>query len=283
MNFNRPADVSTEFRYSAVVKSNSSWAKLVVYGVLGGSFISLGALLAAFIGGGLPGIATANPAVVKLMSAAVFPIGLIMIVIGGAQLFTSDCAVLPYGVLSKKVTWQKMLSVWAIIYLSNFVGALLIAYLFAFKAELLTAEPWKSALHQLAVAKTSATFVKVFIKGIGANWLVCMAVWMSFASKDVTGKILAMWFPVMCFVALGFEHSIANMFTIPAAIFTGASVGIQEFFIGNLLPSTLGNIIGGAVFTALPYWYLFSTGDGRKAVVQSEGPVTIKHFENHLN
>jgi formate/nitrite transporter len=110
---------------------------------------------------------------------------------------------------------------------------------------------------QLAEYKTNASFWVVFAKGVGANWLVALAVWAAFAANDITGKLLALWFPVMAFVAMGFEHSVANMFFMPAAIFYGAEVTWTQFLVNNLLPATLGNIVGGALFTGGLYWYAY--------------------------
>src|SRR5690606_6112672 len=141
--------------------------------------ISVGGLLAIIVAGGMPEIAASNPGVTRFFFGAVFPVGLIMIVVGGGQLFTSDSAVLPYGVLSGKVTLKGLLRVWGIIYLANFIGALLVAYFFAYQAGGVTSEPYASFLKNLAIAKTHSPFLKVFIKGIGANWLVCLAMWMS--------------------------------------------------------------------------------------------------------
>ena len=105
----------------------------------------------------------------------------------------------------------------------------------------------------LAKSKTSASFFATFVKGIGANWLVALAVWLAFAAQDVSGKILAVWFPVMAFVAMGFEHSVANMFFIPTAMLYGSDVSIGTFIFNNLIPATLGNIVGGSILTALIY------------------------------
>ena len=116
-----------------------------------------------------------------------------------------------------------------------------------------TAEPWKSATIGIAQAKVSMPWLTVLVKGIGANWLVCLAVWAGSSVNDGAGKIMALWFPVMCFVAIGFEHSIANMFFIPMGMLNGADVSIGQMLTANLIPATIGNIVGGALFVATPY------------------------------
>jgi formate transporter len=285
MNYNSPTDISNDFTKNAEQKAKLSLAKQVVYAILGGAFISLGGLLAITIAGGMPEISAVNPGITRFIFGAVFPVGLIMIVIGGAQLFTSDCAVLPYGFLSGKVSLSSVVRVWGIVYVSNFLGALMIAYFFSYQAEGLTAEPWKTFTINLGLAKTSASFLKVFIKAVGANWLVCMAVWMSYAAKDVTGKVIAIWVPVMCFVVLGLEHSIANMFFIPSAMLLGADISLYNFLMDNLVPATLGNIVGGALLVAGSYWYMFGNKvvDSRTNAFRSNHKTTLKDFENRLN
>lgn len=205
----------------------------------------------------MPGLAESNPGIVKFMLGAVFPVGLIMVVVAGAELFTSDGAVLPLDSLSKRTSWVELLRVWSVVYLGNFVGALLVAWLFAFKTHIFSTSPWNEFLNGLVVNKVNSDFFSVFIKGIGANWLLCLAVWMSFSARDLVGKSIALWVPVMAFVTMGFEHSIANMFFIPSAIFYGSDISWSQFIIQNLIPATLGNIVGGGVFIGAAYWFMF--------------------------
>ncbi|WP_207495536.1 formate/nitrite transporter family protein [Aridibaculum aurantiacum] len=258
MGYNTPQQLAEEFSKTATVKDAYTLRKLGVYSLLGGAFVALGGLLSIITSGGMPEVSSANPGIAKLVSGAVFPLGLILVLLGGAELFTSDCAVMAYSYFNKQTKLYRLLRIWFVAYVGNFVGALIVAYLFAYQTEILSVDPWLSSAKKIGQYKTSHSFSTTFIKGIGANWLVCLAVWLSYSAKDVTGKILAMWFPIMCFVAFGFEHSIANMFFIPTSILLGADITMYEFFIVNLLPATLGNIVGGALFLAIPYWYMFS-------------------------
>lgn len=116
---------------------------------------------------------------------------------------------------------------------------------------------WSDSIQNIGYAKTSASFSTVFLKGIGANWLVALAMWLAYASKEISGKIIGIWIPVMAFVTIGFEHSIANMFFIPAAIFNGAEISWSEFIFNNLIPATLGNIVGGSILVGGIYWYIY--------------------------
>lgn len=279
MSYKAPIEIREDFRKSAVQKAGAPLGRQIVLGILGGAFISFGGLLAIVVAGGAPELAGSNPGIVRLLFGALFPVGLIAILIGGGQLFTSDCAVLPYGWLRNELSLRQLLKSWAVIYLSNFIGALLVAYLFVNETGLLTADPWKGFLENLAISKTSATPYKIFIKAVGANWLVCLAVWMSYAAKEVGGKVIAIWIPVMCFVVLGLEHSIANMFFLPAALFNGTAIGAEDL-LNNLIPATLGNIAGGILGVALPYWFVFDY----RAVHSRKTYVTesLKKFEQNL-
>ena len=143
-------------------------------------------------------------------------------------------------------------------------GALLFAYFFVYLTGVAASEPWNEAIRNIALAKVSMPWHVVLLKGIGANWLVCLAVWLGMCSRGAAGKILGLWFPVMCFVAIGYEHSIANMFFIPLGMMQGAEVGWGEFIGRNLIPATLGNIAGGAVFVGGLYWYVYGTGKAKE-------------------
>jgi formate transporter len=257
MSYLQPSEIAIQFCKSAHLRNAFSNSKLLVYALLGGAYIALGGLLSLVVVGGMPGIAAANPGITKLLFGSLFPLGLILVVIGGAELFTSDCAVIPFAVLHQQLRVKNVLRIWTIVYFGNFIGALLVAYFFAFQSGILNAQPWHNAAISLAIHKTEGSFWVTFIKGVGANWLVCMAVWLAYAAKSIGGKIVAMWFPVMCFVTFGMEHSIANMFFIPTAMFLGAPIQLQQLFVANLLPATLGNIVGGVVLVSLPYWWMF--------------------------
>jgi len=132
-----------------------------------------------------------------------------------------------------------------------------VAWFMTYQTDIIGTSPWKDYLHHLAEGKMSHDFWTVFIKGVGANWLVCLGTWMGFAAKDIAGKAIGIWIPVMIFVTLGYEHSIANMFFIPAAMYTGANITWMDFIVKNLIPATLGNIVGGALLVGCVYWYIY--------------------------
>lgn len=257
MNYHTPKEIADRFSQSGIYKANLPINRFIVLALLGGAFIAFGGLLTVIVAGGMPSVAAANPGLVKLMAGALFPVGLIMVSVAGADLFTSDCAALTIPGLQRKISWQSVLKIWGISYVCNFIGAQFIAYVLAHEVGLIASSPWKDYLHHLAGSKIELSFGTVFLKGIGANWLVCLGTWMGFAGKDVAGKAIGIWIPVMLFVTLGYEHSIANMFFIPAAIYSGADITWGSFLSSNLLPATLGNIVGGAVFVGCAYWYTY--------------------------
>ena len=235
--------------------------QFIVFAMLGGIFIAIGGLLSILVAGGMPGVAAHNPGIIKFMAGAMFPLGLVLVVVAGGGLFTSDCATLPFAYWQRKINLSDVLKVAGIGYFANFLGALLVAWLFAFQTGTLTSDPWKAYAVNLATHKIEASFWVVFAKGIGANLMVSIAIWMASAAKDITGKVIVIWMPVMAFVALGWEHSIANMFFIPLGMMLNAPISLYAFLYQNLLPATLGNIAGGMFFVALPYFFLWGKSE----------------------
>ncbi|MDR1026546.1 MAG: formate/nitrite transporter family protein [Lactobacillus sp.] len=258
MNYLSPKEIAAEFCHTGSYKADMPLRKFTVLAFLGGAFIALGGLLSVMVAGGMPEVYASNPGFVKFVAGAMFPVGLIMVTVAGADLFTSDCAymVFPCSQKHKKIT--ALLKIWIVSYVINFVGTQFVAYFMVYKTGVLSSEPWTSYLHHYSEAKVNQDFWTVFWKGIGANWLVCLGTWMGVAGKDIVGKAVGIWLPVMLFVTLGFEHSIANMFFIPAAIYTGADILWSDFVTQNLIPATIGNIIGGAGLVGVVYWYVYS-------------------------
>ncbi len=257
MNYYSAKEIVEQVNGVAESKANTPVAKTFVLAILAGGYIAIGGLLAVVIGGGLPGISANNPGIQKLLFGAVFPLGLILCAIAGADLFTGNTAYFIPGLLSGKCTLKTMFKNWGVVYLGNFVGSLLVAFLFAYYTDIFSKSPWNDSIINIGEYKTSAPFFKAFIKGIACNWMVALAMWLAYAAKDISGKILGIWFPIMAFVAIGFEHSVANMFFIPTSIFYGANVTWGAFFIDNLIPVTLGNIVGGALFVGTAYWFVY--------------------------
>lgn len=236
---------------------NGTYARFILLTILAGVYIAFGGILSVILGFGFPEITAANPAMQKLLSGAAFPVGLILVVVLGAELFTGNNALLMPAWIMRRCSARDVIVNWTLVYLGNFVGALLFVYLLVYLTGLLRPDPYHSAIIAVAEAKVSLPWLTAFLRGIGANWCVCLAIWLALAAKSSGAKMFGCWLPVMAFVALGYEHSVANMFFIPAAMLEGADITVGRFVIDNLVPVTIGNIIGGALFVGCVHAYLY--------------------------
>ena len=252
-----------------VKKANLPIYKVILLGILAGAFIALGAQAS-----NLATHAMTNPGLAKTVAGTIFPVGLMMIVVVGGQLFTGNCLIF-MGVLDKKVSIGKMLLNWTLIWFSNMVGGIIISFLvyqsgqFDFNSSSLAAYTIK-----VAYGKLHLTPVQAICSGILCNVIVCIAILMAGAAKDIAGKCIAVFFPIFAFVVSGFEHCVANMYYIVAGIFASgnpayvekakelysftdsqiSSINVGNMFVDNLIPVTLGNIIGGAVFVGAVFY-----------------------------
>lgn len=235
--------------------------KLFLLGLFAGAYIAMGALASQIASCGIE-----EPATARLLSALVFPIGLVMITIAGGELFTGNCLII-ISVLSKNTYLTAMLRSLVVVFLGNFVGSVLVAA-FVNLGHVLSLYDGALALSAVntATAKVSLSFGDAIIKGTLCNFMVCIAVWISMAADDIMGKVIGLYLPVFLFVLCGFEHSIANMYFVPSGIFAQHMYGIPSeplhwgsFFLRNLLPVTLGNIIGGSFLVGLGYWAIYLT------------------------
>jgi formate/nitrite transporter len=230
-------------------KANLPPLTMAVLGFLGGAFIALGFLLDIRVSGNVP---KDWGSFGGFLGAVVFPVGLMLIVIGGGELITGNMMSVPIAAMAKRITVGKVLYNWLWITVTNFIGALFIAYFFGHVVGLTETGPFLVKTAAVAQSKIAEHFGQAFVSGIGCNWLVAMAVWLAYSSDSIGGKILAIWFPIMAFVAIGFQHVVANMFVIPAAILAGQATWGQ--FWSNFVPVYLGNAVGGVVFVAFIYY-----------------------------
>ncbi len=193
----------------------------------------------------------------RLLGGVVFSLGLILVVVGGAELFTGNNFIV-MAWAEHKVTTAQLLRNWSLVYIANFIGAIGAAILMYWSGALLLGDGAvaETALN-IAVYKVNLEPMQAFIRGILCNALVCLAVWLCFAARDVASKILAIIFPISAFVALGFEHCVANMYFIPLGMMiSDGEIGVTVF-LTNLIPVTIGNIIGGSLFVAFVYWVVY--------------------------
>ncbi|CAG1016104.1 putative formate transporter 1 [Anaerolineales bacterium] len=280
-----PPGMAAKAEDLGVKKANLKAANMFMLAVLAGAFIGIGAIFATTVAAGSMSIKDAAGAaafstgfpygVTRLLVGLVFTVGLILVVVGGAELFTGN-TLITMAYASKKVTLGQLLRNWGIVYIGNLVGSVLTAYIvFLGKQYAFGNGSIGLAALNIGEAKTALTFVQAVALGIMCNALVCMAVWMCYSARTTTDKILAIIPPISCFVAAGFEHSIANMYFIPIALFIKGSGDAKffemigktaadfphltwgNFFLANLLPVTIGNIIGGAIMVGMVYWFVY--------------------------
>ena len=226
---NTPKEVLALAGSSAADKLQNTAGKTLILAFLAGAYIAIGGLFSLMAGFGFPGAAEA-PGFQRLLSGAVFPLGLILVVFTGAELFTGNNAVLMPGALGRRYGWGKVARNWTLVWLGNFAGALFFTYFLVVLPGVLSSEMWREAACNIAQAKVSLPWSTVFLRGVGANWLVCLAVWLGMSANDVPGRMIGLFFPIMCFVVIGYEHCIANMFFIPLGMLLGAPVSAAELF-----------------------------------------------------
>ncbi len=267
-----PAAMAEKAAQIGVRKAHTRFRHLFALGVLAGAFIGIGGLFATVVTSGASGMLPYG--VIRLLAGLAFGLGLILVVVGGAELFTGNTLIV-MAFASGKVSLWLLLRNWAIVYAANLVGAVATAGL-VFLTGHYAGGGGSVGLNMLGTgeAKTAIAFLPAVASGILCNALVCLAVWLTFSARTTSDKILSIIPPITAFVAAGFEHSVANMYFIPTALMVKAW-GSSAFwatiqrtpadyphltfvnFIGNLVPVTIGNIIGGAVMVGLVYWLVY--------------------------
>jgi formate transporter len=272
-----PAEMAAKGEAVGVTKANMNTAKIFALAILAGAFIGLGAIFATTVLAGTGGMLPFG--VQRLLAGLVFTLGLILVVVGGAELFTGN-NLITMAWANNKVSTGLMIKNWVIVYFGNLVGSLLTVVIMYFSAqyEFGNGAIGVTALG-IATAKVKLGFVQAMALGMMCNAMVCMAVWLCFSARTTTDRILAIIPPIAGFVAAGFEHSVANMYFIPIGLFVkdGASDAFwtmikktpadfsaltwSGFFVNNLIPVTIGNIIGGGIMVGLVYWFVYLRGN----------------------
>lgn len=270
-NLFSPDQIAEQTVENACKKAETRVSRVLVLAILAGAFI-------AFASEGSNAASYNIPwaGVGKALSGALFSTGLMLVIIAGGELFTGNTLMVA-ALAQKKISWGGLLKNWGIVYAGNLIGAVLIA-LFIFKSGQLNFSNGLLGGFTIKTAtyKISLGFSEAFFMGIMCNWLVSLAVWMAYGTKDMTGRLLAIFFPIWLFITSGFEHCVANMYYIPAGIMAKANPAWVEqaislgasaekinslnwfsFITHNLIPVTLGNIIGGVVFTGMAYWFVY--------------------------
>lgn len=283
---------------SCQAKKEMPFQTLMGKSILAGAFIGFGAAASSVAAHGISDVGIA-----RLVAAVVFPVGLMMVIMLGAELFTGDC-LMAMSVCDKKVKTLDLVRVLVTVYVGNFIGAALLAVFIAMSGQLDYSGGMLGAYTiKVAVSKVNLSFTNALVSGILCNILVCTAVLMALSAKDIAGKLLAVFFTIMLFVTAGFEHCVANMYYITAGLvakmnpeyvnlamdtygYTFSQLGslnISGFLINNLLPVTIGNIIGGAVCLGIPL-YILHTGETKENTkVKINEDAKVKANENTGN
>jgi formate/nitrite transporter len=284
MVFHPPVAITAKAGDAGKYKVGLPAWNMVLRGFMSGAYIAMGAALATVCSTGIMATdvamryGTASAGFSQLILGAVFPVGLIITVLTGAELFTGDAMLAPMAAFIHKISWMEVMNLWIFVYIGNFIGSVVFAYICAYgpfvsfdAAGVGTVTAFGSRAIAIAGAKTGYVgimgFYSAFLKAIACNWLVNLAILLGICADDAVGKFFGIWFPIMAFVSSGFEHSIANMYFIPAGIFTQgfvtdptkivASVNWVTMWTANIIPVTLGNIVGGLFFVGVIYWVAF--------------------------
>ncbi|MDO5755562.1 MAG: formate/nitrite transporter family protein [Tissierellia bacterium] len=245
--YNNPTQILDLKIESSISKARLKIKKLFYLGLLAGAYIAIGALAAGMLqAAGLD----ISPSITTIMAAVTFCIGIVSVILAGAELFTGD-NLMVIGMLAKKITLTNLLKTWFFVYVFNFIGSLAIVFLAKFTGILTPAA--QEVFIGKALAKMDLTFNQALLRGIGCNFLVCLSVWISSSAKDAIGIMFTASFPVFVFIILGFEHCVANMFYIPLAQVLGANISILDATIHSFIPVTIGNIIGGSIIGIMYY------------------------------
>lgn len=245
----KPAEIARLVETAGVAKAHLATGQTLTLAILAGVFIGFGgAAYTMVMTGADPGFGPA-----RFLGGMVFSLGLILVVVGGAELFTGN-ALMTMAAVDRKITLAALLRNWGLVYLGNLVGSLSLALVMMFTG--LLEGGMGGTASALAEAKAALSPVEAFSRGVLCNALVCLAVWLTFGARTAAGKILAVLWPIAGFVLLGFEHSVANMYLLPQGVLAGAEIGFGAV-LGNLLWVTLGNIVGGAGGVALAYRFAY--------------------------
>jgi formate transporter len=287
-----PAQMAARVEKAGIVKGNLDFLSMFTLSVLAGAFIAFGAVLYTYV----IHDSSLSMGLTKLIGGVVFCLGLILVIVAGAELFTGNNLIV-MACVSRRISIQRLLRNWIIVFCGNFAGSLFVMWLVSLSGQ------WTSSgaavgvkALMIANGKVNLTFVEALSRGILCNILVCLAVWLCFSCRSVTDKVLAVIFPITAFVALGFEHSVANMYFIPTGLLLKQNpqilsaaerilgqapelsrLTVYGFLVRNLLPVTVGNIIGGGLLVGIIYWFVYLRRAAAEPVrkLMTKGPPTI--------
>lgn len=261
--FLTPGEIAKATINTGVKKASLPTKTCIYLGILAGFFIGLGGLANIIVSQTLGGI---DVGLAKFSGAMVFPVGLMLVVICGAELFTGN-NLMTLAVMDKKITMGKMFRNWGLVWCANFVGSVLLV-VFVYYSNTLGGDAAAKAI-SIAEAKASLPVMDMFLRAILCNMVVVLAVWFATSAQDIISKIFSCWFPIMLFVLCGFEHSIANMFFIPMGMILGGNIAISGLMT-NIVVVTLGNIVGGALIIPYLYYNCYVKEENSKSIATNK-------------
>ncbi len=257
MDYIKPSKVAEAFLNNAVIKAQLSIPQLLLRGLLSGAILGFATTVA---------FTATSQGLAPIIGAIIFPVGFAMIVVMGLELVTGSFSMIPTALIRRHISFLSTLSNLGWVFLGNLIGGLLYAWMYAAVQTQFHHVPASGAASLIvAVAQTKtlayeklgpAGVALALLKGILCNWMVCMGVVMGMTSRSTLGKIVACWLPILTFFALGYEHSVVNMFIIPAGMWMGAPITVREWWVWNQIPVTCGNLVGGLLFVGLPMLWM---------------------------
>eukprot|EP01135_Chromosphaera_perkinsii_P007054 Nk52_evm3s680 gene=Nk52_evmTU3s680 len=252
-----PKEIMSALSAIGQTKGKSHAIKHFVGGLIAGAYVSFGGMYAISAAGGIdPTVRGDNPAISKLLIGVTFWTALILIVCCGGELFTGNLMYLLLARIERRVTTLQMVRNWVVVFVGNFLGCACLAYFLGYLTDFYAKEPYLSFVKSVAESKVAKSFGVLFLRGVGANWMVCCAVCFAVASQDQISRIVSCFLPIGLFAVVGFEHCVANMFYGPLGMFYGAEVDFGEFLYKNIIPVALGNFVGGALLCGVGLWFL---------------------------
>ena len=268
-----PQDIARTAVAAGEKKADLRWDKVLVGSFLAGAYIAFGGLVAVVVSAGLdPQRWGSLP---TLFTGAAFTLGLVLVLIAGSHLLTGNMLLVPISAMRGRLSWGDVLRNFSLVLIGNLAGAVFVAFFMAVQSGVIgdvgseAGSPGQLAYERLTVIAEAKGLHEsnwqIFLRAVGCNWLVCLAVWISLAADSVGSKVIGIFFPIMAFVAMGFDHLIANMFFLPAAIFAGVPELGWDDTVRNWALAFAGNLIGAVVFVATSYWYLYLRDDPKPA------------------
>lgn len=261
--FDPTRETTTTLIRCGKAKAQLPWSVLLIKSFLAGAFLSFGALFDILIAGGAPALRNQNPTLVTFISSFTFPTGFVILTIANTELFTANLFVIVFSTCLHKNQIRDLAKNLVSSYVMNLAGALAVAGFLCYWSDTLSSEEQKAYSIIQAEARVNVKWSANFLRGVGCNWLVGMAMFLSIAAKDKVSKVYAIWIPIWTFVALGYQHCIANFFLVPIGMFYGTDFGVGKYIYNSVIPVTIGNIVGGSLLDAGLIWFICGHTDAK--------------------